>query len=313
MSERTGFVTDDRGTGIFQVRREAYTSEAVLAEEEERIFSQCWLYVGHESEIPRPNDFVSRTVARRPLILTRNGAGEVRVLINSCMHRGAEVCRDERGNSRIFRCFYHAWTYDTDGRLINVPDRPGYPSALELGRLGLTQPARVATYRGFVFASFGADVADLPTYLGEARDYLDLVADQSETGMEVVGGTHKYSISANWKLLVENSLDGYHLLPLHKSYFDFAADSGDTVDEHRDTRAVDLGNGHALIVDRAPWGRPTARWAPSLGVDVKEIVEERRRRLVNRLGAERGEMVADTDRNLLVFPNLVICATSSPS
>lgn len=305
MSNAPRYVVDDPASGVFQVNRAAYCSPEIFQTEIERIFNRCWLYLGHESEVPQPNDFITRSILGRPLILCRDGDGEVRVFINSCMHRGAELCRADKGNSRLFACFYHAWTYNTKGELVNVPDRDGYPPSFQPEKIRLQSP-RTAVYRGFVFISFNPDVVDLETYLGGARSYIDLVADHSASGMEVVSGEHRYPIAANWKLLVENSIDGYHLIPLHATYFDYLRSSGNEVKVRRPTQALDLGQGHALIIDEAPWGRPTARWKPSLGEEVREEIESRRRELTKRLGPERAEKVANTDRNLLVFPNLVI-------
>lgn len=300
------WVRDDRENSLFRVHRSALTSPAVYELEYRRIFEKCWLYLGHESEIPRPGDFLTRVLAGRPLILCRDQEGNLQVLINSCMHRGAEVCRDARGNTKTFRCFYHAWTYDTSGALVAVPDAEGYPRSFRQDELGLRRPARVDSYRGFVFVSFNPVVAGLPDYLSEATHYLDLIADQSPDGMVVVEGTHDYSIDANWKLLIENSLDGYHLVPLHKTYFAYQKTVGDGRIGKRPTRALDLGNGHAVIRDRGPWGRPVARWVPSFGDAAKERIERRYEQLVEAFGAERAEQIAEDDCNLLIFPNLVI-------
>jgi len=88
------------------------------------------------------------------------------------------------------------------------------------GRMGLHSPAKIDSYRGFVFACFDPAAVDLRTYLAGAADYIDLVADQAES-LEIVPGAHEYSADANWKLFVENSLDGYHLLPVHTTYFEY--------------------------------------------------------------------------------------------
>ena len=128
--------------------------------------------------------------------------------------------------------------------------------------MGLLPPAKVESYRGFVFACFDPGAVDLRTYLAGAADYIDLVADQAEA-MEIVPGVHEYSADANWKLFVENSLDGYHLLPVHVTYFEY-------LEKFEGTRpnlgglneAIDLGNGHAAVAcavrgrGRWPAGRP---------------------------------------------------------
>src|SRR5205814_6282025 len=85
-------VIDNCEEGLFRVNRRAFTDPHILELEKERVFDQCWIYVGHESEIPNPGDFRSRRVAGRPVILVRGTDGQVRVLLNTCRHRGALVC-----------------------------------------------------------------------------------------------------------------------------------------------------------------------------------------------------------------------------
>ncbi len=90
------------------------------------LFATTWVYIGHESEIPAPNDFVTRTLGRRPVILSRGRDGAVQVVINRCTHRGAVVCRQARGNADRFTCGYHAWTFANDGRCVGVPLHHAY-------------------------------------------------------------------------------------------------------------------------------------------------------------------------------------------
>jgi phenylpropionate dioxygenase-like ring-hydroxylating dioxygenase large terminal subunit len=116
-----GLVVDNQAAGLFRVNRQVFTDPQILNLEKERIFGRIWIYAGHESEIPRPGDFRSRRVAGRPVILARGDDGIVRVLLNTCTHRGALVCREQVGNARTFQCPYHAWTYNTRGELIGVP------------------------------------------------------------------------------------------------------------------------------------------------------------------------------------------------
>jgi p-cumate 2,3-dioxygenase alpha subunit len=300
-------IHEDPDAALFRVHRDAFVSQEVFEAERREVFDRCWLYVGHESEIPNPADFLTRKVGGRPLILCRDSDGGVRVHINTCTHRGAEVCREARGNSKTFKCFYHAWTYNTSGALVGIPGREAFGAGFDAEERRLQAPAGVDVYRGFVFATFNPEAESLPEYLGAAGEYIDLVADQSEAGMQVQPGTHQYSIRANWKLLVENSLDGYHLVPLHRTYFSYVrATEGEPLGKRRGTQAKDLGNGHAVILDHAPWGRPVARWAPTFGEWAREPIETRLRRLQELHGEERAQLIADTDRNLLVFPNLVI-------
>src|ERR1700710_1542328 len=123
-------IRDDREQGVFRVKRSTMTRDDVFALERERIFDTCWLYVGHDSEIGAPGDFVRRKVAGRPLVFVRGKDDVVRALINSCTHRGARVCRQDAGNAKSFQCFYHAWTFSTEGELVGMPDKDGYAEAV---------------------------------------------------------------------------------------------------------------------------------------------------------------------------------------
>jgi p-cumate 2,3-dioxygenase alpha subunit len=125
--------------------------------------------------------------------------------------------------------------------------------------------------------------------------------------MRVVPGANKYSCRANWKLMVENSIDGYHGLPVHSTYFDYLASIGSIHTKRMSPgRCVDLGNGHAVIESEAPFGRPVARWDVLFGEEAKGDIAATRARLVERFGEERAFRMADTIRNLLIFPNLIV-------
>ena len=302
MSVHSPLVVDDRENGLFRVHRSAFTSDEILALEKELIFDRAWVYVGHESEVPTPNDFVTRRVAGRTVIFNRDRSGQVRVLLNTCRHRGAEVCREPRGNSKVFTCFYHGWAYDNAGRLVSVPDGDGYSDAFDRSALGLSQP-RVESYRGFVYATFGDDSPALTDYLADAKHIIDLVADQSAAGMEIVPGTHFYSMRANWKLLMENSVDGYHGITVHQTYFEMMMNLGITppgTDGVRTIgRGIDLGNGHGVIVN-------PELGSPLMSDEVKAENAERRAELVGRHGEVRASLMVNHTKNMGVFPNMVI-------
>lgn len=305
----------------FDIDRAALVQPEIFERERRRVFDRCWIYVGHESEVRAAGDFRTRTVAGRPVILCRNAGGEVRVFLNTCRHRGALVCRHAEGNAERYTCFYHGWTYDRDGALYAIPGQSAYPPGFDRKDYGLASPPRVASYRGFVFLNFDADAVSLDEYLGNAREYIDLVLDQSPSGrMEVIQGTQDYEIRANWKLLVENSFDDYHLITTHATWLDYLKNSG--VEMKRPAKGEllpshgvgkDLGNGHGTTDNVNFRGRPVARWIPLYGEAAKPELERIRAELVARLGEERARRVADTNRNLLLFPNTILLDGSSVS
>ena len=301
-------VLDDIKGDVFHVHRSAMTSPDVLEMERRHVFDRCWLYLGHESEVPNAGDYRRRKVGGRPLFFIRASDGEIRVFYNTCRHRGALVCRNDQGNGEIFQCFYHAWTYNSRGDLIGVPDEEGYADGFNKADLSLLSPPKVDSYRGFIFVCYDPQAMDLTSYLAGATEFIDLVADQSEAGMRVIPGSNQYSIKANWKLLVENSFDNYHVGPTHKTYIDYQTSLGVKIlpQSERWSEAYSLGNGHAVMEFAATAGRPTARWSPLFGEDTKEGIEALRARLVERHGEERTVRMADRSRNLLIFPNLYI-------
>ena len=303
-------VIDDRGRGVFRVKRALMTSEEVWGLERSRIFDRCWLYTGHDSEIEHPGDYVRRNVAGRPLVFIRGRDDIVRALYNSCTHRGARVCRQDSGNAKSFQCFYHAWTFNTQGKLVGIPDKDGYSEGVDPAELGLRHVARLESYRDFWFVSFNPEVEPLSDYLAGAKEYIDLVADQGREGMRVLPGTHQYACNANWKLMVENSVDGYHGAPLHHTYFAFLASQGDDDGAKAlrsgEARAYDLGNGHAVVDYPAPFPRAIARWHPIFGEAAREEIQAIRDELVQRHGSERAYRMAETCRNLLIYPNLLL-------
>jgi len=305
------FVIDDKNAGLFRVNRRVFTDPDCLEEERRRIFDKCWIYVGHESEVPHAGDFRSRNAAGHPMILIRGDDSAIRVLLNTCTHRGAMVCRQKSGNAKSFQCPYHAWTYNSRGQLIGVPGEDSYSEAFKREDMALVAPPKVDNYRGFIFACFDPAAQTLYDYLAGAREYLDLVADQSETGMKVVAGQQAYSARANWKLLVENSYDGYHGLPTHQRYFTFLSDigiemKGNNIAPASRQKALDLGNGHAVLEYQSPWGRPIAHWVAPFGEHRKPHFDELRRKFDQRFGPERARRICETSRNLGIFPNLVI-------
>ncbi len=303
-------IVDDEHRKLFKVNRRAFVLPEVLEAEKQYVFDTCWIYAGHESEIPEPGDYRVRRVAGRPVIISRGDDGEIRILMNSCPHRGAVVRREPAGNSKIHQCYYHGWTFNNEGALIGLPGENAYENT-EWTREDhcLSQAPRSDCYRGFIFAAFNPDIQDLPDYLAGAKEYLDLVADQSEVGMEVVGGTQEYSMKANWKLLIENSIDGYHAPTTHKRYFDFIVRTNQLFYDLSAGiigNGSALGNGHSVIEYDSPWGRPIARWTPYFGEERQHEFELKKNKLVERFGEERAERIARYSRNLFIFPNLII-------
>ena len=182
-------ILNDTQNGRFLVPRRAFTDRRIFEREYASIFDRCWLYLGHASELPEPGSFLTRRVARRPILFTRDKAGEFHALLNTCPHRGAMVCRERNGKSPAFMCMYHGWTFGSDGHLMALPGSSGYPAGFKTDpQKQMVHVPRLGRHGDFFFISFAHDGEDLATYLADAGDYLNLVAEHSESGMTVVGG-----------------------------------------------------------------------------------------------------------------------------
>ncbi|RLA13037.1 MAG: hypothetical protein DRQ52_06995, partial [Gammaproteobacteria bacterium] len=209
----------------YLVNKRTFTDEELFEAEYSQIYDKLWLYVGHETEIPKPGDFVTRTIARRPLLLVRGSDGHVQVYLNTCTHNGSLVCREPAGNRDFFPCAYHGWVFDRDGELKEVPGESAFGPQFSKSANGLPTPPSQASYQGFVFISF-AERGDLPDYLAGAKEYLDILSASSTDGMKVMPGTHIYGTSANWKMLPVNVIDGNHFLPTHVTYLQYLQERG---------------------------------------------------------------------------------------
>jgi phenylpropionate dioxygenase-like ring-hydroxylating dioxygenase large terminal subunit len=201
----------DRGL----VGRDIFVDETIFAEEQERIFTRAWLLVGHTSLIPNPNDFFVSRMGTESVILCRDKHSNVHVFLNTCRHRGMKVCRYDKGNTLLFTCPYHAWSYATDGKLTGVPQYDEiYAGIMDKSEAPLIEVAQLKEYKGTVWATWDANAPSFETYMGDALAYLDLVLDARdgrEGGSEVLTGVQKWIIPSNWKFSAENfSGDRYH-------------------------------------------------------------------------------------------------------
>jgi p-cumate 2,3-dioxygenase alpha subunit len=307
-------ILDDREDGIFRVHRSAFVDREIFELERARIFDRSWLFAGHVSEFPKPGDFVTRTVAGRPVILSHGEDGKIRVLMNTCRHRGNLVCREHKGSGDFFRCFYHGWVYGTRGELKGIPGEEAYSEAFDREALGLEPAPRTYNHRGCIFVGFDPEIESFESYMGDALAVFDNTLDLGD--MEFVHGQFKYSMRANWKLLVENSMDGYHALYTHERFFSnwlqsegltrrpvTAPPNDGASNAPRGT--VPLGNGHVTTNYPSADGRPAVNRG-YLEKHAGEDLLKFRAGLVDRHGPEKARMVEGGAGNYLIFPNLMV-------
>jgi phenylpropionate dioxygenase-like ring-hydroxylating dioxygenase large terminal subunit len=203
-----------------RVHRSIYTDPRIFELEMTRIFGAVWVYLAHESQVPKNDDFVAARLGLRPIIVVRDSQGELRALFNRCTHRGARVCRAERGSARTFQCPYHGWTYFNSGKLRGVPWPDGYACDFKDGSFNLAQVPRVESYRGFIFGTLNPEAPPLREYLGGAARPIDEWLERNPGSRVVVCEANRLKFKGNWKLAYDNAADGYHVVFSHRSLLD---------------------------------------------------------------------------------------------
>lgn len=249
-----------------------YTDPAVLATERRRLFARSWSLVGTVEELVAPGAFVTAAPAGIPLAVVRDRDGTLRAFHNVCRHRGITLLEGAGTLGRYMTCPYHQWSYSLDGSLTRVPQREEQFDGLDLDALGL-RPAQVAQWHGMVFANPSIEAPGL----GDAMAGLDARLDRFLCGPLRQVSVMQYEAACNWKLLVENHIDVYHLWYLHaRSLADY---------EHRAFEWESLGDNWWSLEPRKapPAGAAGLGW---LGEDMR-----------HRIGA------------YLLFPNLMLVTT----
>lgn len=296
----------------FAVERSMFTDLELYELEMEHIFEGNWIYMCHESQIPKNNDFLSGWMGRKPVVITRNAKGEIGGFVNVCAHRGATVCREKRGNSTSFTCPFHGWSYDINGALASVRAErgAGYPADFDKKNYGMPRIPRVESYRGFVFASLSDDVVSLKDYLGGAAFFLDLVVDQAPNGIEVLRGSSTYIFNGNWKLQMENGADGYHVAAVHSNYVSVLRrrEAGDSAYSIKTLTPGGVGkrpggsygfeHGHVMLWSQR--GDPAA----SPNFPMQALYQK-------KYGEERAFWMLGRSRNLGLYPNLFLMDSMS--
>lgn len=225
MGDIRHYVDDRLDDGVFRVSSEVFTDPELFELEMKHIFERTWMFLAHESQLPKPNDYVATYIGRVPVLVMRDGNGNVGAFLNTCRHKGTMLTRRESGNRKYVVCPYHGWAYSTDGKLIDVkdPKTGAYPAAFDSEDHNLMPVAKVASYRGIVFGSLSPDVPPLEEFLGDIRYFIDLAMDQGESGMEFVPGRIVSIYDGNWKFQMDNGIDAYHLTSTHSGFMDVMA------------------------------------------------------------------------------------------
>src|SRR5882757_9855783 len=151
-----------------EVHRDVYVAQDVFRLEMEHLFSNTWVYVGHDSQVPNAGDYFGTTIGTRPVLMVRHTDKSVHVLYNRCPHKGTRITTETCGNTgKFFRCPYHAWSFRTDGSPAALPLPTGYENTAFIhsqAAQGLTPVRHVHNHRGFVFARMSETGPDFASY-----------------------------------------------------------------------------------------------------------------------------------------------------
>jgi phenylpropionate dioxygenase-like ring-hydroxylating dioxygenase large terminal subunit len=206
------YVTRDPQGSVLAVNHRVHADQEIYRLELDKIFGRLWILVGLDLEIPHPGDFKTTYIGEAPVVVVRDQAGRVRVFENVCVHRGTKLVRRVSGNAQAFKCMYHQWTYALDGRLIGVPLAQGYGPGFVKENYSIPELPRVESFAGLIYASYDPDIMPLESYLGGFAPYAREIMHGGE--VEFLG-FQRYHVKSNWKLFVENTIDGYHPGLLH--------------------------------------------------------------------------------------------------
>ena len=191
---------------------DAYTSQDWFDREQHLIFSQTWQFAGFIEDLSDPGDYTTIQAGLNNILVLLDHHHQLRAFHNVCRHRGTQLLRAAGKRKQFLTCPYHDWTYNLEGELTAVPERKTQFPDLDLSHLCLHKAA-VGTWRGMIFVHPDPQVDALEDWFDPVAAYLG--PHQPETLVEYVEGRARHEIHANWKIIVENYIDGYHLAHLH--------------------------------------------------------------------------------------------------
>jgi choline monooxygenase len=185
-----------------------YVDPSILDREKTSIFARTWQIIGRRDQVSAPGDYFTTDLIGEPLLIARAQDGQLRGFFNICRHRAGPPA-DGCGNRKVFRCGYHGWTYGLDGRLLNAPEMEGTED-FHFEDFGL-RPVRTEEWGAWVFVNLDPNAEPLTTALRELPD------QSSRYGLESLKLYERrdYFMDCNWKVYIDNYLEGYHLPSVH--------------------------------------------------------------------------------------------------
>jgi Rieske 2Fe-2S family protein len=199
-----------------------YYDPAIFEQEQAHIFSKMWVYVGRADTIPNPGDYQVVTAGRESIIVVRNKDGILQAFLNVCRHRGARLCNQASGQLKgAIQCRYHAWTYGLDGQLIGAPN---VLREIEFDRtaFGLL-PVALRVWEGLIWLNLSDNPPSFDDQINDpvVQHFAGTAPfARYNVGKLKVGKSISYDVHANWKLVLENTLECYHCGPMHPELCD---------------------------------------------------------------------------------------------
>ena len=301
------YIDDRPADGIFQVDRAVYHDLDVLEAEYRNIFERTWIFLCHDTMVPKAGDFYATHLGRQPVFVVRRQDGSIGGFLNACGHRGALLVNRRVGNAPSFDCPYHGFCFDTAGHCISVRNKKtGWPDDFEIGHFDLTRIAKIDSYRGLVFGALSPDVPSLHEHLGAAMKFIDIWVAPAPHPLEIVSGFCVYTSNCNLKVMHENGPDAYHAPVVHRNFAETVAfrESREATEGVRRTErgrltgriesaSYDIGNGHTLF------------WSQRLDPSVFPI-HAQKDDLAKRFTPEQLEWIVGRGRHMTIFPNLLL-------
>ena len=205
-----------------EVHKDLFISDEIFELEMTQLFANTWVYVGHDSQVPKAGDFFTTTVGNESVVMIRDTDDSIRVLYNRCPHKGVMLVNETYGNAgRFLRCPYHAWSFRLNGDLLALPLKRGYDPEIfgqTEAQNGMAAVENVHNYRGFIFCRLNPQGQSFEDFFGESLSTIDNMIDRAPEGrLEVAGGGLRYMHHCNWKMLGDNQTDTCHPMIAHES------------------------------------------------------------------------------------------------
>jgi len=284
-----------------RMSRKVFWDQAIYEHELERIFARAWLFLAHDSQIPKAGDYVTTTMGEDDVLVVRQKDGSVKAFLNTCPHRGNRVCFSETGNARAFICNYHGWSFGIDGDLKGVHESKAFEaSGFDKSKHGLHPVAQVDSYKGLIFGTLDPTAPALKEYLGDFAWYLDVLLDMDGEGTEFIGGCVRSVMKCNWKFGAENFVgDALHAGWTHDSGAKavLGGGVGQLSGLPGSYQANVNGHGWEFLLDKV------GNAATFSDKEVRRYLHEIQPKVAERLGETRSMMIGATS-SATIFPNM---------